>query len=189
MPDIENNLPKNPVQTRADAWEPGRDAQYIEADVFFPLVMEVVNSGKLAMFTPRGLSMRPTLRHGRDTVSLKAAPEVLQKYDIVLYRVDSGKYILHRIVGVRSPGEYIVCGDGLTRLEFVPRRQILAVVESFRRGRLHVVCGKSRLYRLYSWFWVSTRLPRRVAIWVLRPVWWVVRRCLLRLGLIKERVI
>lgn len=58
---------------------------------------------------PVGVSMLPLLRPNRDVVILEnnLKPEI---YDVVLYKRDNGKYILHRIIDVDSNG-YVMCGD------------------------------------------------------------------------------
>ena len=61
--------------------------------------------------TTVGCSMRPMLRNRRDRVIvLPIGDERLKKYDLPLYRRPDGKYILHRIIGVRD-GEYVIRGD------------------------------------------------------------------------------
>ena len=68
---------------------------------------------------PVGVSMLPLLRPNRDVVILEnnLKPEI---YDVVLYKRDNGKYILHRIIDVDSNG-YVMCGDCLlyTSLKFL----------------------------------------------------------------------
>ena len=44
-----------------------------------------------------GNSMLPFLVHGRDTVYLSKLKRPVKKGDVLLYRRDSGAYILHRV--------------------------------------------------------------------------------------------
>lgn len=84
-----------------------------------------------------GSSMTPFLAHGRDTVYLSKIHRPLKKGDMILYRRDSGAYILHRIWAVED-GTYTLVGDAQTRLEpGIRPDQILALVTAVRRrGKL-----------------------------------------------------
>lgn len=129
-------------------------------DVLMPLFREQWETGASVRFSPRGTSMLPMLRQGVDTVTLSPLPEKLKKYDLPLYQMADGKYVLHRIV--RVEGETYTCmGDNL----FVPetglrRDQMIALVTAFTRGEKgHRVTGFG--YRLYCRFWHYSRPLRR----------------------------
>lgn len=84
-----------------------------------------------------GYSMTPFLLHGRDTVYLSRIKEPLKRGDMVLYRRDTGAYILHRVY--RVEGEtYTMVGDAQTQLEpGIRKDQVLAKVVAVRRkGKL-----------------------------------------------------
>jgi len=142
---------------------------------FFAVVLEALDAGSRVAFTPRGRSMLPTLRDSIDVVYLEPATNPA-KYDVVLYRRDSGQYVLHRIVGVASDGTFVLCGDAQFRLEYgIRREQILARVVEFKRGKLNVDCQKSCFFAFYSRFWIATRsfralcyMARRVLRRILR---------------------
>jgi len=83
-----------------------------------------------------GSSMTPFLVHRRDTVYLSKVCRPLKRGDMVLYRRDSGAYILHRIF--RTEGDtFTMVGDNQTLLESGIRRdQVKAVVTAvYRKGR------------------------------------------------------
>ncbi len=147
---------------------------------FFAVVLEALDSGSRVAFTPRGRSMKPTLRDDQDVVYLTRATNPT-RYDVVLYRRDSGQYVLHRIVGVASDGTFVLCGDGQTTLERgIRREQILAKVAAFKRGGLNVDCETSRSFRLYSRFWVASR-SFRAWYWRFRRLFARCRRAFKRL--------
>ena len=78
-----------------------------------------------AELTVTGDSMYPTLWHLRDRVYLeKRTPK---KRDIILYKRENGKYVLHRIVGLR-PGGFWCSGDNQWEKEAVDPEQVIAVV-------------------------------------------------------------
>jgi len=148
----------------------------IDTTEFFALVLEALEAGSRVAFTPRGRSMLPTLRDATDVVYLERATNPA-KYDVVLYRRDTGQYVLHRIVGVASDGTFVLCGDGQTALEFgIRREQILANVVAFRRGKTDVDCQKSCLFGLYSRFWVATRPFRAFYFRARRGLGRIIRR-------------
>ncbi len=157
-----------------------RSKKRVKTSDFFAVVLEALDSGSRVAFTPRGRSMTPTLRDARDVVYLTRATNPT-RYDVVLYRRDSGQYVLHRIVGVASDGTFVLCGDGQTALERgIRREQILAKVAAFKRGALDVDCETSRSFRLYSRFWVASR-SLRALFWRFRNLAArIARRCLRR---------
>ena len=96
------------------------------------VIREVIESGGEFELYPRGTSMLPLIREGRDSVMLVAPPEELSVCDIAFYKRDSGKFVLHRVVGAKD-GLYTMCGDNQTWLEEGIRRdQIIAVVSSMK---------------------------------------------------------
>jgi len=152
---------KKAVQTRSAAM----------ADLV-PLFRERLEAGQQVRFSPMGTSMLPLFREGRDSVVLSPAPERLRKYDIPLYRRDSGAFILHRVAAV---GETYTCiGDNQFVYETGVRHdQIIAVVTGFRRkGRDHTVSEPG--YLLYCRLWHYTRplrhFCRRAVRWLRRKL-------------------
>ncbi len=123
----------------------------VSMDTLMPLMLERLAAGQKVQFAPRGVSMLPMLRQGRDCVILSPVPEKLKKYDLPLYRLDSGKYLLHRVVRV---GQTYSCrGDNLYLTETGLRHdQMLALVTGFTRdGKLYSVGAWP--YRLYCRIW------------------------------------
>lgn len=126
----------------------------IHAEEMMPVFQELLASGQhVENLTFTGTSMLPMLRQGKDSVELAPLPEKLQKYDLPLYRYPSGKYVMHRIVGVKAD-HYICLGDNTYRYERVTHDQMIAVVSAFKRGNKRISVD-SLPYRLYSrlWYW------------------------------------
>ncbi len=129
-------------------------------DDLMPLIREALAAGKTVRFSPRGISMLPMLREGRDSVIFSPLPPVLQKYDLPLYQRENGQYVLHRIV---EAGETYTCiGDNQFRTEpGLRREQMIALVTAFyRKGRLHRVTDWD--YRLYCRLWHGSRPLRHL---------------------------
>lgn len=132
----------------------------IALDAAMPLIREQIAAGGTVEFYPRGISMLPLLRQGRDTVTLSAPPKKLKKYDLPLYVRDDGHYVLHRVVRV---GETYTCvGDNQFELEHGVRDdQIIAVAIAVTREgkRISTSCFK---YKLYCRFWHNSRPVRHL---------------------------
>ena len=125
-----------------------------------PLIRELLAMGRTVQFGPRGKSMRPMLRQGRDKVVLSAVTGRLKKYDLPLYQRDDGQYILHRIVEI---GETYTCiGDNQHVLEYGVRDdQIIAVVTAFIRDGREIPVS-SIGYRIYCRVWHWLRPVKRI---------------------------
>ena len=121
-----------------------------------------------------GSSMHPTLRDRLDTVYLKSAKGDLRKGDVILYRRENGRYILHRILACSAEG-FLCAGDNQCQKEAVAPGQVLAVVTAFQRGKKRVDV-RHRGYRLYVWL--------GIALFPLRRPWLALRR---RLGAIRRK--
>lgn len=105
--------------------------------------------------TTVGTSMSPMLRNRKDRVVIRPlGEEKLKKYDLPLYRRPDGKYVLHRIIGVRE-GYYIIRGDNTYRKEKVPTEWVLGYVAEFYRNEKHIYTTQKK-YRAYArlWNWI-----------------------------------
>lgn len=135
----------------------------------------LARDGKL-IYTGVGTSMLPMLRQRRDLLIIRPAAGPLRKYDVPLYRRDTGKYILHRIVKVRPDG-YVLCGDHQWRREYgVTDRQIIGVLTGFvRDGR--EISVTDRRYRLYVHVWCDLFWLRAGLLWCLALPGRIKRKC------------
>lgn len=131
---------------------------FTQLDNLMPLFRERLEAGQKIQFSPRGISMLPMLRQGKDSVILSPVPEKLKKYDLPLYQRDDGKYILHRIVEV---GETYTCiGDNQYTYEHGVRQdQMIALVTAFTRGNREISV-ENPMYRLYCLLWHRSRSLR-----------------------------
>lgn len=100
------------------------------------------------MSSTSGLSMYPMLRHRRDMVVVEKVTRPLKKYDVPLYRLSSGKLVLHRILEVR-PDVYVIRGDNLMDKEYIRPDQIIGVLKAFYRGGKFVDCATNKKYHAY----------------------------------------
>ena len=129
-----------------------------------PTIEEEINKSENYYSTTVGDSMEPMLRNRRDIVVLNKPCCRLKKYDLPLYKRDSGKYVLHRILKVRSE-DYVICGDNRWQREFgITDNHIIGVVTGFYRNNKYIEVTNWK-YLLYvhiicDFFYVRTFIIR-----------------------------
>lgn len=126
-----------------------------------PLIHQRLDLGQSVKFSPRGTSMLPMLREGRDCVILSSPPDRLKKYDVALYQRINGQYVLHRVVKVKGDG-YVFAGDNQFTYEYgLDHTAVIAVMTAFTREQKHHSVH-SFAYGTYCHLWHWTRFPRHV---------------------------
>lgn len=76
----------------------------IANDILIPEMERMLNEGREVLFTPSGVSMRPFIEGGRDSVVLRRPSAPIRRGDILLARYvrpdESETYVLHRVLRV-----------------------------------------------------------------------------------------
>ncbi len=122
---------------------------------------EIERTGKL-VYTNVGDSMMPLIKQGRDLLIIEKPDGRLKRYDIPLYKRDSGQYVLHRVLKVRE-NDYVICGDNRYCKEYgITDRHIIGVLTSVVRDGKELDFG-SFGYRLYVFLWCGL-FPARAFI-------------------------
>lgn len=125
-----------------------------------PVLLEAVDAGGSFPFKPSGSSMKPFIRPGIDSVRVVKA-EIINKYDIVLYRRNNGQFVLHRIMNISSEG-CVMCGDNQWSLETgITKDMILAKVSEIYRKNKKVKCS-SKLYMACVHIWCDLFVFRKL---------------------------
>ena len=112
----------------------------------------------------KGTSMLPIFVEGRDKVCIYSyKPEIsLKKGDIILYKRESGLYVLHRIMAIKGD-EYVLCGDNHTTLEYgVKPSQILGVAKGYYKYDKYIDFDKSIKYKIYKNTFAKFRIFRKI---------------------------
>ena len=136
----------------------------------YEIIKIAFENNQTAIFKVRGMSMFPLLRDRRDSVTLKKIDEAPKNRDIILYKRDSGQFVLHRIVKVEN-GVYTLVGDNQSQLEYPIRLdQILGVVVSINRKGKEIDLSKSKFYKVYSYLWCFNIFIRRVILKIIHTV-------------------
>lgn len=100
----------------------------------YPLIAETLQKGGNFRFSPQGVSMLPFLEAGRDEVLLSPV-DTPKKYDVCLFRRESGAFVLHRVISIEKDGAYTFCGDNqLYPEKRVSRENIIGRVSVVFRG-------------------------------------------------------
>ncbi len=122
---------------------------------------EIQKSGKL-IYTNVGNSMMPFIRQGRDILIISKVNGRLKRYDVPLYKRDSGQYVLHRILKVRKD-DYIICGDNRYVKEYgITDKNIIGVLTAVIRNGKEIPVTDYK-YRIYVHLWCDF-FPIRVGI-------------------------
>jgi hypothetical protein len=110
-------------------------------------IREVLDSGGEFEFRPRGTSMLPLIKEGRDSVTIVKPRGRLKRGDVALYKRSNGKFVLHRVIRVLDT-EYIMCGDNQVIPEQgITEEQIIAVVSKFRIDGILYTADSKKLIR------------------------------------------
>ncbi len=133
----------------------------INIGALMPLIEEKLAAGGEVLFSPRGTSMLPTFKEGRDSLILVSPPSRLKKYDIALFKIDNCRYVLHRVISVGKKA-YTFIGDN--RFEYeknIEQGQIIALCAACVRDGKRIELDSFRA-RAFARFWHYTRLFRKI---------------------------
>ena len=105
----------------------------IDAQEYIGTLQNMAEEGHEVGMVITGNSMSPFLIHERDYICFRKPDRELRKGDMVFYRRDNGKFVMHRICKV-TPEGYDIVGDAQTEIEHaVKRAQIFALITKVKR--------------------------------------------------------
>ncbi len=96
-----------------------------------------------------GDSMMPLLRQGKDMMYIEKYTGGLKKYDVPLYKRDSGQYVLHRCIKSGKAG-YVMCGDNRYTREYgITDAHIIGILKGvIKDGKF--ISTDDKKYKMYS---------------------------------------
>jgi len=113
--------------------------------------------------------MMPLIKQDRDLLIIKPVHSRLKKYDVPLYKRDSGQYVLHRILKVR-PKDYVICGDNRWHKEYgITDRHIIGILTAVVRNGKEISVNDWK-YRLYVHLWCDLFPVRAVIVHVISKI-------------------
>ena len=128
---------------------------------------EIKRTGRI-IYTNVGDSMMPLIKQGRDVRVISVVNGRLKRYDIPLYKRDSGQYVLHRILKVRK-NDYVICGDNRCNKEYgITDRHIIGVLSDIIRDGREIPVTDIKC-RIYAHLWCDL-FPVRVLIIRIRQI-------------------
>ncbi len=128
-----------------------------------PIMQEQLDAGKPVSFVPRGKSMLPMLHGGEDMIILEKPKGRLHLYDVAMYyRGETDTYSVHRVVGFKKDGTYVMLGDNNFQREYGIRDEdVVGVVTNYyHKGKMRSV--NDFTYRVYCDFWYYSRPARKL---------------------------
>ena len=111
---------------------------------------DYINANGRLIYSGVGTSMIPLLRPGRDLFVIEKNKTGMFKIgDVVLFKRDAHRYVLHRIV-YKGDDEYVIMGDNCRNAESgIKGNVIVGIMTAYiRNGKMHYV--HEPMYRLYS---------------------------------------
>lgn len=141
----------------------------------FNSIKEILDTfGKYTGLT-MGQSMWPLIHQQKDNIIVVKPNGRLKKYDIPVYIIPSGKYVMHRIIDVKDD-HYIILGDGLTTLEKVTDDMICGkLVGFYKNGKRYIDLETNVGYKIYSRIWVALRPIRPAILFAKSGFGWIKR--------------
>lgn len=127
------------------------------------VIEERLNNNQQVRMTVVGNSMYPLFRSKLDSVILAPVTDKIKKGDVVLYKRNTGQYVLHRIVK-RKRDIYTANGDNQYWLETpLYEKQFLGkMVGFYRKNKQYDI--STWWYRFYTMVWVLFRPLRGIMI-------------------------
>ena len=135
---------------------------------------QLAQNGKL-IYTNKGDSMMPLIKQDRDLLIIEPAIGRLKKYDVPLYKRDSGQYVLHRILKVRED-DYVICGDNRWVKEYgIQDRHIIGVLTAVVRDGKEISVNNWK-YKLYVHLWCDMFPIRAFIVHAVNKIKRIIRR-------------
>lgn len=117
----------------------GMKSMTVPNETFAIEIGRLLEEGSEVVFKPKGISMLPFIRGGRDSIILRK-PSVLKAGDIVLARTDDSRYVVHRIISAEE-GRLTLMGDGnVAGKEHCTEKDVLGVAVKIVRDGKQIDC-------------------------------------------------
>ena len=125
-----------------------------------------------------GTSMEPLLKQRQEQLLIKKPSRPLKNNDVVLFKRESGQYVLHRIISDKKT-HYIIRGDNRYISEAVYPNQIIGILSGYYKNDKFIDCETNIGYILFVWFWrlsYPIRVMSRKISWFFNRVISKIRR-------------
>lgn len=116
-----------------------------------PKIEEIIQKDGHILEITHGTSMEPMLKQGQNPIVISKIDRAPKRRDVILFRVNSGKYILHRVIKVNKDC-LITRGDNMLVTETVSDNEIIGILTGYYKGEKYIDCQQNIGYKLYSFF-------------------------------------
>lgn len=124
------------------------DNKVIPNEDFFDLVDQLIKEGRKVVITPKGNSMMPFIRNGRDEVTLESLSRPAEVGDIILARIGSN-YVMHRVFAVDGDAITLMGDGNLSGKEYCGHADVIGIVTGISKdGGEPVPPVKGKLWRM-----------------------------------------
>lgn len=129
-----------------------------------------LNKNGTLVYTNVGDSMFPLIRSNGDLIVIKKHNGPFKKYDVPLYKRESGQYVLHRVLKVKKDGSYVICGDNRFSKEYgITDKNMLGILHSVIRNGKEIKTTDVK-YKIYSHIWCDFFLIRSLILIIKRII-------------------
>ncbi len=143
----------------------------MQNDKFIPELCKLINKNHQVTIRARGYSMRPFIEHNRDELVFGPVTRPVVVGDVVLAEITPGKYVCHRVDAVGDE-RIRLRGDGnLYGTEICRREDVCAMLDAVIRYGKQYDLATSRVWKIYSWWWVRLLPMRRHFLALYRLFW------------------
>jgi len=139
-------------------------------NLLIPEIGRLIQEGHTVTILVKGFSMRPFLEHG-DKVVLGRCLNVFIN-DVVLAKIESGQYVLHRVIR-KEDNHLTLQGDGnLTNTEQCLTSGVVAKAIAFiRKGRKSEDGTNELKWKFYSFIWLHLKFIHRFFLVFYCHIW------------------
>lgn len=140
----------------------------VDTGLFLEDMCQLMCEDRCVVIPVSGGSMSPFLVGGRDYILLrKPCEKDLKRGKIVLYKRNTGQFVLHRIHSVKK-GKFFIIGDGQWMIEGpVQKKQIVAVEDRIMRKNKWIA-EFSPVSLFFRCVWIRIIFARRFVIKIMR---------------------
>lgn len=135
----------------------------IPNNLFFEQIAQEIESGKTVRIRAKGNSMLPFIRDAKDDIILKSSGNSLKKGMIVLAKVHTQNYVIHRIKKAEA-NKLFLRGDGnLTSEETCTPENVIAKVSAVVRNK-KIIAEGSLQWNLFRYLWIQNAFARKILL-------------------------
>ena len=140
----------------------------ISNEILLTEVGRLTQEGSQVVFTPKGISMHPFIRGGKDTVLLDKA-ENIQPGDIALAKVGQSSYVLHRVTEVTETSVTLMGDGNIAGTERCRPEDIIAVAVEINKDGRKIDC-RSKGHLRKAEIWRKLKPVRRYLLAIYRRI-------------------